>query len=164
MTNKTILSAILAGATVLTLSGCFDSGASGSKTAKVDKPSGKIAKSLKEVCDNPNTKYDALVADLKVKMLEVDDKADKWVFFYDQDSQDFKITAMTPTTDYQIQHLIISPIEFINVHLEMKEPTCKNQSNPDREKVLNDKSVTHKEAAEYEKVILIRNIIKVKEI
>nr|WP_314399946.1 hypothetical protein [uncultured Campylobacter sp.] len=164
MTNKTTLSAILAGATVLTLSGCFDSGASGSKTAKVDKPSGKIAKSLKEVCDNPNTKYDALVADLKVKMLEVDDKADKWVFFYDQDSQDFKITAMTPTTDYQIQHLIISPIEFINVHLEMKEPTCKNQSNPDREKVLNDKSVTHKEAAEYEKVIPIRDIIKVKEI
>ena len=164
MTNKTTLSAILAGATVLTLSGCFDSGASGSKTAKVDKPSGKIAKSLKEVCDNPNTKYDALVADLKVKMLEVDDKADKWVFFYDQDSQDFKITAMTPTTDYQIQHLIISPIEFINVHLEMKEPTCKNQSKPDREKVLNDKSVTHKEAAEYEKVIPIRDIIKVKEI
>ena len=108
MTNKTILSAILAGATILTLSGCFDSGASGSKTAKVDKPSGKIAKSLKEVCDNPNTKYDALVADLKVKMLEVDDKADKWVFFYDQDSQDFKITAKTLTTDYQIQHLVIS--------------------------------------------------------
>ena len=46
----------------------------------------------------------------------------------------------------------------------MKEPTCKNQSNPDREKVLNDKSVTHKEAAEYEKVIPIRDIIKVKEI
>ena len=164
MTNKTTLSAILAGATVLTLSGCFDSGASGSKTAKVDKPSGKIAKSLKEVCDNPNTKYDALVADLKVKMLEVDDKADKWVFFYDQDSQDFKITAMTPTSDYQIHHLSISPIVFINVHLEMKAPSCKNQSNPDREKVLNDKSVTHKEAAEYEKVIPIRDIIKVKEI
>ena len=162
MTNKTILSAILAGTTILTLSGCFDSGASGSKAAKVDKPSGKIAKSLKEVCDNPNVKYDALVADLKVKMLDVNDKADKWVFFYDQNSQDFKITAKTPTTDYQIQHLIISPIEFINVHLEMKEPTCKNQSNPDREKVLNDKSVTHKEAAE--KVIPIRDIIKVKEI
>jgi len=157
MTNKTILSAILAGATILTLSGCFDFGSS-------DKPSGKIAKSLKEVCDNPNVKYDALVADLKVKMLDVNDKADKWVFFYDQNSQDFKITAKTPTTDYQIQHLIISPIEFINVHLEMKEPTCKNQSNPEREKVLNDKSVTHKEAAEYEKVIPIRNIIKVKEI
>ena len=62
MMNKTILSAILAGATVLTLSGCFDSGASGNKETKVDKPSGKIAKSLKEVCDNPNVKYDALAA------------------------------------------------------------------------------------------------------
>lgn len=164
MTNKTILSAILAGATLLTLSGCFDSGASGSKAAKVDKPSGKIAKSLKEVCDNPNVKYDALVANLKVIMLEVDNKANKWVFFYDQDSQDFKITAKTPTTNYQIQHLAIPQTEFINVHLEMKEPKCENQSNPDREKVLNDKSVTHKEAAEYEKVIPIRDIIKVKEI
>ena len=114
--NKTILSAILAGATVLTLSGCFDSGASGSKETKVDKPSGKIAKSLKEVCDNPNTKYDALVADLKVKMLDINDKADKWVFFYDKDSQDFKITARTTTTDYQIQHLVIPRIEFLNVH------------------------------------------------
>ena len=119
MTNKTILSAILAGATVLTLSGCFDSGASGSKAAKVDKSSGKIAKSLKEVCDNPNVKYDALVADLKVKMLDVNDKADKWVFFYDQDSQDFKITARTTTTNYQIQHLVIPRIDFLNVHLEM---------------------------------------------
>ena len=162
--NKTILSAILAGATVLTLSGCFDFGSSKNESSKVGKPSGKIATSLKEVCDNLNVKYDALVANLKVIMLEVDNKANKWVFFYDQDSQDFKITAMTPTTDYQIQHLVISPIEFINVHLEMKEPTCKNQSNPDREKVLNDKSVTHKEAAEYEKVIPIRDIIKVKEI
>ena len=107
MTNKTILSAILAGATVLTLSGCFDSGASGNKETKVGKPSGKIAKSLKEVCDNPNVKYDALVADLKVKMLDIDHKANKWVFFYDQDSQDFKITARTTTTDYQIQHLVI---------------------------------------------------------
>ncbi len=108
MTNKTILSAILAGATILTLSGCFDFGSSKNESSKVDKPSGKIATSLKEVCNNPNVKYDALVADLKVKMLEVDDKADKWVFFYDQDSQDFKITAKTLTTDYQIQHLVIS--------------------------------------------------------
>jgi putative lipoprotein len=97
-------------------------------------------------------------------MLEVNDKADKWVFFYDQDSQDFKIAGMTTTTNHQIQHLVVPQIEFINVHLEMKEPVCKTESNPDREKVLNDKSVTHKEAAEYEKVILIRNIIKVKEI
>jgi putative lipoprotein len=164
MINKTILSAILAGATILTLSGCFDSGASGSKAAKVDKPSGKIAKSLKEVCDNPNTKYDALVADLKVKMLDINDKADKWVFFYDQDSQDFKITARTMTTDYQIQHLVIPQIEFINVHLEMQEPTCRIESNPDKEKILQDKYITDKEAAEYEKVIPVRKIIKVKEI
>ena len=164
MTNKTILSAILAGATLLTLSGCFDSGASGSKETKVDKPSGKIAKSLKEVCDNPNTKYDALVADLKVKMLDINDKADKWVFFYDQDSQDFKITARTMTTDYQIQHLVIPQIEFINVHLEMQEPTCRIESNPDKEKILQDKYITDKEAAEYEKVIPVRKIIKVKEI
>ena len=95
MTNRTTLSAILAGATILTLSGCFDFGSS-------DKPSGKIAKTLKEVCDNPNTKYDALVADLKVKMLEVNDKADKWVFFYDQDSQDFKTTIRLTTTNHQI--------------------------------------------------------------
>ena len=164
MMNKTILSAILAGATLLTLSGCFDSGASGSKAAKVNKPSGKIAKSLKEVCDNPNTKYDALVADLKVKMLEVDDKADKWVFFYDQDNQDFKITARTTTTDYQIQHLVIPQTEFSNVHLEMQEPICEIESNPDKEKVLKDKDITHKEAAEYEKVIQIRKIIKVNSI
>lgn len=81
MTNKTILSAILAGAILLTLSGCFDSGASGNKETKVDKPSGKIAKSLKEVCDNPNVKYDALAANLKVKMLEIDNEANKWNFF-----------------------------------------------------------------------------------
>ncbi|WP_298945324.1 hypothetical protein [uncultured Campylobacter sp.] len=164
MTNKTILSAILAGATVLTLSGCFDSGASGSKAAKVDKPSGKIAKSLKEVCDNPNTKYDALVADLKVKMLEVDDKADKWVFFYDQDSQDFKIAGMTTTTNHQIQHLVIPQTKFSNVHLEMQEPICEIESNPDKEKILQDKYITHKEAAEYEKVIQVRKIINIKEI
>lgn len=164
MMNKTILSAILAGATLLTLSGCFDSGASGSKTAKVDKPSGKIAKSLKEVCDNPNTKYDALVADLKVKMLDVNDKADKWVFFYDQDSQDFKITARTTTTNYQIQHLVIPRIDFLNVHLEMQEPTCRIESNPYKEKILQDKYITDKEAAEYEKVIPVENIIQVKEI
>jgi putative lipoprotein len=164
MMNKTILSAILAGATVLTLSGCFDSGASGSKETKVDKPSGKIAKSLKEVCDNPNTKYDALVADLKVKMLDINDKADKWVFFYDKDSQDFKITARTTTTDYQIQHLVIPRIEFLNVHLEMQEPECRNESNPYKEKILKDKDITHKEAAEYEKVIPIRKIIQAKEI
>ena len=133
MMNKTILSAILAGVTVLTLSGCFDSGV---KDNKPPKPSGKIAKSLKEVCDNPNTKYDALVADLKVKMLEVDDKADKWVFFYDQNSQDFKTTIMLTTTNYQIQHLVIPKIEFSNVHLEAQEPKCENQSNPDKEKVL----------------------------
>ena len=131
--NRTILSAILAGVTVLTLSGCFDSGV---KDNKSPKPSGKIAKSLKEVCDNPNTKYDALVADLKVKMLEVDDKADKWVFFYDQNSQDFKTTIMLTTTNYQIQHLVIPKIEFSNVHLEAQEPKCENQSNPDKEKVL----------------------------
>lgn len=162
--NKTILSAILAGATLLTLSGCFDSGASGSKAAKVDKPSGKIAKSLKEVCDNPNVKYDALVADLKVKMLDVNDKADKWVFFYDKDSQDFKITARTTTTDYQIQHLVIPQTDFLNVHLEIQEPICEIASNPYKEKILKDKDITHKEAAEYEKVILIRKIIKIKEI
>ncbi|WP_346746435.1 hypothetical protein [uncultured Campylobacter sp.] len=164
MTNKTILSAILAGATVLTLSGCFDSGASGNKETKVGKPSGKIAKSLKEVCDNPNVKYDALVADLKVKMLDIDHKANKWVFFYDQDSQDFKITARTTTTDYQIQHLVIPQTEFSNVHLEMQEPICEIESNPDKEKVLKDKDITHKEAAEYEKVIQIRKIIKVNSI
>ena len=140
MTNKTILSAILAGATILTLSGCFDFGSS-------DKPSGKIAKSLKEVCDNPNVKYDALVADLKVKMLDINDKADKWIFFYDQDSQDFKTTIMLTTTNHQIQHLVISPIEFINVHLEAQEPVCKIESNQYKERLLNDKSVTHKEAA-----------------
>lgn len=161
MMNKTILSAILAGATLLTLSGCFDSGV---KDNKSPKPSGKIAKSLKEVCDNPNTKYDALIADLKVKMLEVDDKADKWVFFYDQDSQDFKTTIMLTTTNYQIQHLVIPKTEFSNIHLEAQEPKCENQSNPDKEKVLKDKDVTHKEAAEYEKVISIKTIIKVKEI
>lgn len=161
MMNKTILSAILAGATVLTLSGCFDSSV---KDNKPSKPSGKIAKSLKEVCDNPNTKYDALVADLKVKMLEVDDKADKWVFFYDQNSQDFKTTIMLTTTNYQIQHLVIPQTKFSNVHLEAQEPKCENQSNPDKEKVLKDKDVTHKEAAEYEKVISIKTIIKVKEI
>lgn len=162
--NKTILSAILAGATLLTLSGCFDFGSSKNESSKVGKPSGKIATSLKEVCDNPNTKYDALVADLKVKMLEVDDKADKWVFFYDQDNQDFKITARTTTTDYQIQHLVIPQTEFSNVHLEMQEPICEIESNPDKEKVLKDKDITHKEAAEYEKVIQIRKIIKVNSI
>ena len=164
MTNKTILSAILAVATILTLSGCFDSGASGSKETKVDKPSGKIAKSLKEVCDNPNIKYDALVADLKVKMLNDDNEGNKWVFFYDQDSQDFKITAKTTTTNYQIQHLVIPQIDFLNVHLEMQEPICEIESNPDKEKILQDKYITHKEAAEYEKVIPVRKIIKVKEI
>ena len=161
MTNKTILSAILAGATILTLSGCFDSGV---KDNKSPKPSGKIAKSLKEVCDNPNTKYDALVANLKVIILEVDNKANKWVFFYDQDSQDFKITARTTTTNYQIQHLAIPQTEFSNVHLEMQEPTCRIESNPYKEKILQDKYITHKEAAEYEKVIPVENIIQVKEI
>lgn len=159
--NKTILSAILAGVTVLTLSGCFDSGV---KDNKPPKPSGKIAKSLKEVCDNPNTKYDALVADLKVKMLEIDNKANKWNFFYDQDSQDFKITARTTTTNYQIQHLVIPRIDFLNVHLEMQEPTCRIESNPYKEKILQDKYITDKEAAEYEKVIPVENIIQVKEI
>lgn len=161
MTNKTILSAILAGATILTLSGCFDSGV---KDNKPPKPSGKIAKSLKEVCDNPNTKYDALVADLKVKMLNDDNKGNKWVFFYDQDSQDFKITARTTTTNYQIQHLVIPQTKFSNVHLEMQEPTCRIESNPYKEKILQDKYMTHKEAAEYEKVIPVGNIIQVKEI
>ena len=164
MTNKTILSAILAGATILTLSGCFDFGSSKNESSKVGKPSGKIATSLKEVCDNPNVKYDALVADLKVKMLDINDKADKWVFFYDQDSQDFKTTIMLTTTNHQIQHLVISPIEFINVHLEAQEPVCKIESNQYKERLVNDKSVTHKEAAEYEKVIWLKNIIKVKEI
>ena len=159
--NKTILSAILAGVTVLTLSGCFDSGV---KDNKPPKPSGKIAKSLKEVCDNPNTKYDALVADLKVKMLEVDDKADKWVFFYDQNSQDFKTTIMLTTTNYQIQHLVIPKIEFLNVHLEAQEPKYEIESNPYKEKILQDKYITHKEAAEYEKVISIGKIINIKKI
>ncbi len=164
MTNKTILSPILAGATVLTLSGCFDSGASGSKAAKVDKPSGKIAKSLKEVCDNPNTKYDALVADLKVKMLNDDNKGNKWVFFYDQNSQDFKTTIRTTTTNYQIQHLVIPQTKFSNVHLEVQEPKCEIESNPDKEKILQDKDIIHKEAAEYERVISIKNITNIKEI
>nr|WP_315064119.1 hypothetical protein [uncultured Campylobacter sp.] len=161
MTNKTILSAILVGATVLTLSGCFDSGV---KDGRPSKPSGKIAKSLKEVCDNPNTKYDALVADLKVKMLDMTGKADKWVFFYDQDNQDFKTTIRTTTTNYQIQHLVIPQIEFSNVHLEAQEPKCEMESNPYKEKILQDKYITHKEAAEYEKVISIGKIINIKKI
>ena len=159
--NKTILSAILAGATLLTLSGCFDSGV---KDNKSPKPSGKIAKSLKEVCDNPNTKYDALVADLKVKMLNDDNKGNKWVFFYDQDSQDFKITIRTTTTNYQIQHLVIPQTKFSNVHLEAQEPKCEIESNPDKEKILQDKDIIHKEAAEYERVISIKNITNIKEI
>ena len=159
--NKTILSAILVGATVLTLSGCFDSGV---KDGRPSKPSGKIAKSLKEVCDNPNTKYDALVADLKVKMLDMTGKADKWVFFYDKDSQDFKITARTTTTNYQIQHLVIPQTKFSNVHLEAQEPKCEIESNPDKEKILQDKDIIHKEAAEYERVISIKNITNIKEI
>lgn len=161
MTNKTILSAILAGATLLTLSGCFDSGV---KDNKSPKPSGKIAKSLKEVCDNPNTKYDALVADLKVKMLNDDNKGNKWVFFYDQDSQDFKTTIMLTTTHYQIQHLVIPQTKFSNVHLEAQEPKCEIESNPDKEKILQDKDIIHKEAAEYERVISIKNITNIKEI
>ena len=161
MINKTILSAILAGATVLTLSGCFDSGV---KDNKSPKPSGKIAKSLKEVCDNPNTKYDALVADLKVKMLNDDNKGNKWVFFYDQDSQDFKTTIMLTTTHYQIQHLVIPQTKFSNVHLEAQEPKCEIESNPDKEKILQDKDIIHKEAAEYERVISIKNITNIKEI
>ena len=164
MTNKTILSAILAGATILTLSGCFDFGSSKNESSKVGKPSGKIATSLKEVCDNPNVKYDALVADLKVKMLEVDNKANKWVFFYDQDSQDFKTTIMLTTTHYQIQHLVIPQIEFSNVHLEAQEPKCEIESNPDKEKILQDKYIAHKEAAEYERVISIKNITNIKKI
>ena len=132
--------------------------------AKVDKPSGKIAKSLKEVCDNPNTKYNALVADLKVKILDNDNEGNKWVFFYDKDSQDFKITVRTTTTDYQIQHLVIPQIEFSNVHLEMQKPTYRIESNPYKEKILQDKYITHKEAAEYEKVIPVENIIQVKNI
>ena len=159
--NKTILSAILAGATLLTLSGCFDSGV---KDNKSPKPSGKITKSLKEVCDNPNTKYDALVADLKVKMLNDDNKGNKWVFFYDQDSQDFKITIRTTTTNYQIQHLVIPQTKFSNVHLEAQEPKCEIESNPDKEKILQDKDIIHKEAAEYERVISIGKIINIKEI
>ena len=161
MINKTILSAILAGATLLTLSGCFDSGV---KDNKSPKPSGKIAKSLKEVCDNPNTKYDALVADLKVKMLNDDNKGNKWVFFYDQDSQDFKTTIMLTTTHYQIQHLVIPQTKFSNVHLEAQEPKCEIESNPDKEKILQDKDIIHKEAAEYERVISIKNITNIKEI
>nr|WP_314128014.1 hypothetical protein [uncultured Campylobacter sp.] len=161
MINKTILSAILAGATLLTLSGCFDLGV---KDNKSPKPSGKIAKSLKEVCDNPNTKYDALVADLKVKMLNDDNKGNKWVFFYDQDSQDFKTTIMLTTTHYQIQHLVIPQTKFSNVHLEAQEPKCEIESNPDKEKILQDKDIIHKEAAEYERVISIKNITNIKEI
>lgn len=164
MMNKTILSAILAGATVLTLSGCFDSGASGSKETKVDKPSGKIAKSLKEVCDNPNVKYDALAANLKVKMLEIDNEANKWNFFYDQDSQDFKIAIMAITTHYKLQNITIPQIEFINVYLEAKEPKCEIESNPDKEALLNDKDVKDKKAAEYEKIVVIKDIIKIKRI
>lgn len=105
-----------------------------------------------------------MVADLKVKMLEIDNKANKWNFFYDQDSQDFKITARTTTTNYQIQHLVIPRIDFLNVHLEMQEPTCRIESNPYKEKILQDKYITDKEAAEYEKVIPVENIIQVKEI
>ena len=161
MINKTILSAILAGATLLTLSGCFDLGV---KDNKSPKPSGKIAKSLKEVCDNPNTKYDALVADLKVKMLNDDNKGNKWVFFYDQDSQDFKTTIMLTTTHYQIQHLVIPQTKFSNVHLEAQEPKCEIESNPDKEKILQYKDIIHKEAAEYERVISIKNITNIKEI
>ena len=164
MTNKTILSAILAGATLLTLSGCFDSGASGSKAAKVDKPSGKIAKSLKEVCDNPNVKYDALAANLKVKMLEIDNEANKWNFFYDQDSQDFKITLTTTTTHYKLQNISISQVDFDNVYLEAKEPTCEARTNSRKEELLNDKHVDDKKAAEYEKVVEIKDIIKIKRI
>ena len=131
---------------------------------KVDKPSGKIAKSLKEVCDNPNTKYNALVADLKVKILDNDNEGNKWVFFYDKDSQDFKITARTTTTNYQIQHLVIPQTKFSNVHLEAQEPKCEIESNPDKEKILQDKDIIHKEAAEYERVISIKNITNIKEI
>ena len=164
MTNKTILSAILAGATLLTLSGCFDSGASGNKETKVDKPSGKIAKSLKEVCDNPNVKYDALAANLKVKMLEIDNKANKWNFFYDQDSQDFKIAIMATTTHYKLQNISISRVDFDNVYLEAKEPTCEARTNMYKEELLNDKDVDDKKAAEYEKVVEIKDIIKIKRI
>ena len=46
----------------------------------------------------------------------------------------------------------------------MQEPICEIESNPDKEKVLKDKDITHKEAAEYEKVIQIRKIIKVNSI
>lgn len=97
-------------------------------------------------------------------MLNNDNKGNKWVFFYDQNSQDFKITARATTTNYQIQHLVIPQIEFLNVHLEMREPTCRIESNPYKEKILQDKYITHKEAAEYEKVIPVGNIIQVKEI
>ena len=46
----------------------------------------------------------------------------------------------------------------------MQEPECRNESNPYKEKILKDKDITHKEAAEYEKVIPIRKIIQAKEI
>ena len=105
-----------------------------------------------------------MVADLKVKILDNDNEGNKWVFFYDKDSQDFKITARTTTTNYQIQHLVIPQTKFSNVHLEAQEPKCEIESNPDKEKILQDKDIIHKEAAEYERVISIKNITNIKEI
>ena len=97
-------------------------------------------------------------------MLDIDHKANKWVFFYDQNSQDFKTTIMLTTTHYQIQHLVIPQIEFSNVHFEAQEPICEIESNPYKEKILQDKYITHKEAAEYERVISIKNITNIKKI
>ena len=48
---------VLAGALTFILSGCGN---------------GNVAHSLKEVCDNPNTKYDKLEADIIYEMIEID--------------------------------------------------------------------------------------------
>ena len=48
---------VLAGALTFILSGCGDGG---------------VAHSLKEVCDNPNTKYDKLEADIIYEMIDID--------------------------------------------------------------------------------------------
>ena len=48
---------VLAGTLTFILSGCGDGG---------------VAHSLKEVCDNPNTKYDKLEADIIYEMIDID--------------------------------------------------------------------------------------------
>ncbi|MGP1534152.1 MAG: hypothetical protein ACTTJF_08810 [Campylobacter sp.] len=105
-----------------------------------------------------------MAANLKVKMLETDNEANKSIFFYDQDSQDFKITLTATTTHYKLQNISISQVDFDNVYLEAKEPKCEAESNPYKKELLNDKDVSDKKAAEYEKVITIKDIIKIKRI